>query len=77
MIVQDWEPPDKWSISVQCGALNPPPSNCFLCLDTFFSLETEQKVEKETKLKISIKDTVIMKNNITFSEQLGPVEVPR
>lgn len=35
------------------------------------SMEMEDKAEKETALKTSSKDPVIVKNRITFSEPLG------
>lgn len=73
MISQDWVSGDQWRISVQSGALSPAPGNYYAWTLFSFSyfMEIEEKAEKETKLKIGSKYTVIMKNNITFSEQLG------
>lgn len=63
---------------MQCDALNPPPGLCLVCLHTSvlgYCMETEHEAESETKLEMSSKQTVAMKNSTTVSEQLGPVEV--
>ena len=63
---------------MQCDALNPPPGLCLIYLDTSvlgYCMETEYEAESETKLEMSSKQRVSMKNSATVSEQLGPVEV--